>query len=67
MQDSSEYRVIDHKKFAVLMMVLLSVVAVAVWVDLDQLAEYLEQLEELAQVALVGSFLLFLAHTANSS
>jgi len=48
MQDSAEYRVIDRKKFAVVMAVLLSVVAVGVWVSLDHLAEYAEKLEELA-------------------
>lgn len=48
MHDSAEYRVIDRKKFAVIMAVLLSVVAVGVWVSLDRLAEYAEQLEELA-------------------
>ena len=48
MQDSAEYRVIDRKKFAVIMAVLLSVVAVGVWFRLDRLAEYAEHLEELA-------------------
>ncbi len=48
MQDSAKYRVIDRKIFAVIMAILLSVVAVGVWVSLDCLAEYAEQLEELA-------------------
>lgn len=48
MQDSSKYRVIDRKKFAVIMVVLLSAVSVGVWVSLDHLAEYAKQLEELA-------------------
>lgn len=48
MQDSTQYRVIDRKKFAVVMVVLLSIVAVGVWVSLDHLAEYAEQLENLA-------------------
>ncbi len=48
MQDSAEYRVMDRKKFAVIVAVLLSVVAVGVWVGLDRLAEYAGQLEELA-------------------
>ncbi len=49
MQDSTEYRVVDRKKFAVVMAVVLSVAAVAVWVGLDRLAEYSKQLEELAE------------------
>ncbi len=48
MQDSADYRVIDRKKFAVVMVILLSLVAVGVWVGLDHLVEYAEQLEELA-------------------
>ena len=48
MLDSPEHRVIDRKKFAVLMVVLLGIVAVGVWVSLDRLVEYTEQLEELA-------------------
>ena len=48
MQDSSEYRVINRKQYAVVMVVLLSVVAVGVWVSLDHLTEYAKQLEELA-------------------
>ena len=48
MQDSAEYRAINRKKFAVIMVILLSLVAVGVWVGLDRLAEHLEQLEEFA-------------------
>ena len=48
MQDPTNYKVIDRKIFAVVMAVLLSVVAVGVWVGLDRLAEYAKQLEELA-------------------
>ncbi len=48
MQDSTEYRVMNRKKFAVFMVVMLSVVAVSVWVSLDHLAEYTKKLEELA-------------------
>jgi len=48
MQDSAEYRVIDRKKFAVIMVVLLSIVVVGVWVSLDRLAEYAEKMEALA-------------------
>ena len=48
MQDSAEYRVIDRKKFAVIMVVLLSIVAVGVWVSLDRLAQYAAQMEALA-------------------
>ena len=48
MQDSVKYKVIGRKKFALIMVVLLIVVAVGVWVSLDRLAEYGEELEELA-------------------
>jgi len=48
MQDSAEYRIVDRKKFAVVLVVLLSIFSVGVWVSLDRLAEYAEQLEELA-------------------
>jgi uncharacterized membrane protein (DUF485 family) len=48
MQNSAEYRVIDRKTFAVVMAVLLSVVAISVWVGLDRLAGYAKQLQELA-------------------
>ena len=34
MQDSAEYRVVDRKKFAVILVVLLSIVSVGVWVSL---------------------------------
>lgn len=47
MQNSADYRVIDRKKFAFMMAILLSVVALGVWVSLDHLAEYAEHLEEL--------------------
>jgi hypothetical protein len=46
--DTSAYRVFDRKKFVVIMAILLSVVAVGVWIGLDHLAEYGKQLEELA-------------------
>ena len=44
--DLSAYRIFDRKKFAVIMAILLSVVAVGVWVGLDRLADYAKQLEE---------------------
>jgi len=43
----SAYRIFDRKKFVLIMAVLLSVVAVGVWVGLDHLADYAKQLEEL--------------------
>lgn len=46
--DLSAYRIFDRKKFVVIMAILLSVVAAAVWVGLDRVAEYAKQLEELA-------------------
>ena len=46
--DMSTYRVFDRKKYAVIMAILLSVVAVGVWVGMDRVAEYAKQLEELA-------------------
>ena len=48
MQNSANYKVINRKKFAIIMVILLSIVAVGVWVSLDRLAEYGEDLEELA-------------------
>ena len=45
--DLSAYRIFDRKKFVVIMAVLLSVVAVGVWVGLDRLSDYAKQLEEL--------------------
>ena len=48
MQDPTKYRVINRKKYAVVMVLLPSVLAVGVWVSLDHLAEYVKQLEELA-------------------
>ena len=48
MHNSVNYRIIDRKKFTIVMVVLLSIVAVGVWVSLDHFAEYKEQLEELA-------------------
>lgn len=51
MQESARYKVIDRKKFAVVMVILLSFVAVGVWVSLDYFAEYAERLEELAVTA----------------
>ena len=48
MQDSNEYRVVDRKKFAVVVAILLSVVSISAWVGLDRLAEYAKQLDELA-------------------
>ena len=47
MQDSADYRVIDRKKFAVIMAVLISPLAVGVWFGLDRVADYVKQLEEL--------------------
>ena len=46
--DLSAYRIFDRKKFFVIMAILLSVIAVSVWVGLDRVAEYAKQLEELA-------------------
>ena len=48
MEEPAYYRVINRKKFAVIMVILLSVVAVGVWVSLDRVAEYGKELEELA-------------------
>ena len=45
--DLSAYRIFDRKKVFVIMTVLLSVLAVGVWVGLDRLADYAEQLEQL--------------------
>lgn len=47
MQDSPQYRIVNRKIFAVVMVVLLGFVAVGVWVGLDHLKEYTDQLEEL--------------------
>ena len=38
----------DRKRFAVVMVVLVSIVAVGVWISLDRIAEYAKQLENLA-------------------
>ena len=48
MQDSPQYRIVNRKIFAVVMVVLLGFVAVGVWVGLDHLEDYTDQLEELA-------------------
>ena len=48
MQDSTEYRVIDRKKFAFVMAVVLSVAAVGLWLGLDRLDDYSKELERLA-------------------
>ena len=48
MQDSTQYRVMDRKRFAVVMVVLVSLLAVGVWISLDRIAEYAEQLKSLA-------------------
>ena len=48
MQDSNGYRVIARRKFAVVMVVVLSIGAVGVWFSLDRFAEYSKQLEGLA-------------------
>lgn len=48
MRNSANYRIIDRKKFAIVMAVLLCIVAVGVWVSLDYFAEYMAQVEELA-------------------
>ena len=45
--DLNAYRVLDRKKFVVIMAVLLSVVAVGVWVVMDRFSDYAKQLEEL--------------------
>jgi hypothetical protein len=45
---SVEYRVIDRKRFAVFMAVLLIIVSPGVWIGLDHLAAYAQNLEELA-------------------
>jgi len=47
--DLSAYRIFDRKKFVVIMVILLSVVAIGVWVGLDRLADYAKQLEELTE------------------
>ena len=51
MQDSGDYRVLDRKKFALIMAVLLGVLSVGVWLGLDRLAEYAAGLEELVATA----------------
>lgn len=48
--DSSAYRIFGRKKFVAIMAVLLSVVAVGVWIGLDRLADYMKQLEEITAV-----------------
>jgi hypothetical protein len=48
MQNSGNYKVFSRKKFAIIMVILVSIVAVGVWVSLDRLAEYGDELEELA-------------------
>ena len=47
MQDSADYRIIDRKKYAVIMVLLISLLAVVVWFGLDRVAEYVKELEEL--------------------
>lgn len=47
--DLSEYRIYNRKKFVVIMAILISVVAVGVWVGLDHFAVYVKQLEELTE------------------
>jgi magnesium-transporting ATPase (P-type) len=49
MQDSSEYKVIDRRKFAAVMVVLVGIVSVGVWLSLDCLAEYTNQLQKLSE------------------
>ena len=46
--DKGAYRVFDRKKFVVIMAILVSVVAVSVWIGMGHLAEYERQLKELA-------------------
>lgn len=48
MPESGQYKVIDRRIFALVMVVLLGVVSVAAWLGLDRLADHFEQLEELA-------------------
>ena len=48
MKNSINYRVIGRREFAVVMAILLSVVAVGIWVSLDHVAEYKEEIEKLA-------------------
>ena len=48
MHDLAEYRIFGRKKFAVIMVILLSLVAVGLWGVLDRLAEYAAQLAALA-------------------
>ena len=48
MQDSSKYKVIGRRKFALIMAVLLSILTAGVWLGLDRIAEYAKHLEELA-------------------
>ena len=47
MQNSANYRIINRKKYALVMVVLVSILAIGVWTGLDHLAEYVEQIEEL--------------------
>ena len=48
MQESGNYRVIDRRIFAIIMVALLGVISVAAWLGLDRIADYFEQLERLA-------------------
>ena len=48
MHDSGRYKVISRTRFTLIMAILISVVAVGVWLGLDRLAEYTKQLEGLA-------------------
>lgn len=48
MPNSANYRIVDRRIFAAVMVVLLSIVTVGVWVSLDHVAEYIAQVEELA-------------------
>ncbi len=48
MHDSANYKVMSRKTFAAIMVVLLSILAVGVWLGLDRLADYGDELQELA-------------------
>lgn len=55
MQESAQYRVMDRKRFAIVLVVLVSFLAVGVWISLDRIAEYAEQLKNLAATDPAGA------------
>ncbi len=49
MQESAQYRVIDRKRFVLVMVVILSVIAPVAWIGLDHFADYTQRLQNLAE------------------